>query len=539
MVPNATVLDPARLAALRQVALLDTPVDAAFDRLTRLATRLLDAPVSLVTLVDAERQVFKGCTGLPEPWASLRESPLSHSFCQHTLGSPAPLVVDDARRDPCLCENHAIRDLGVIAYLGIPLITSDGHALGAFCVIDHQPRKWTNEQVGLLRDLSASVLTEIELRAAAQEAKIQADRAERESREKVALLESAGEGIYGVDADMRCTFINPAGARLLGYHPEEVLGQRMHPLIHHTRADGAPFPEAECPVVGSLRTGLGVELDDETLWRRDGSSFSAQYCSSPIRDGDRIQGAVVVFHDNTERKRVEAALRRDALLLANVHDSIILTDLDGIITYWNEGATRLFGWEAPEVLGKPYADRYPEPVRAWIAEQIKARGSGSDWDGEWEDYRKDGSRVWIDACVRALTDAAGKPLGILGIARDLTARKQAEHALREAENRYRTIIEQSPFSIQIIAPDGATRMANAAFEALWGVSRAVLVGYNLLQDPQLARKGLLPQIERAFAGETVTLPPVFYDPGEDEAPGRGRWVESFFYPVKDEAGRVR
>ena len=170
----AIVRDAARLAALRHAALLDTPAEEAFDRLTRLATKILHAPTALVALVDEDRQFFKSCVGLPEPWASQRETPLSHSFCQHTIASGEPLVIVDARVHPLVHDNLAIRDLNVVAYAGIPLITADGAALGSFCVIDEQPRAWTAAEIEILKELSASVIAEIDLRRATREAQHQA-----------------------------------------------------------------------------------------------------------------------------------------------------------------------------------------------------------------------------------------------------------------------------------------------------------------------------------------------------------------------------
>jgi hypothetical protein len=160
---DAAVLDPDRLDALRATGLLDSDVKPSFDRLARLAAHVLNAPVALVSLVDADRQFFKSCLGLPEPWASARESPLTHSFCQHAVASREPLLVDDAREHEFLRDNLAIRDMGVIAYAGIPLIDADGRALGTLCVIDSRPRHWTTHQVQLLSDLAASVVTEINL----------------------------------------------------------------------------------------------------------------------------------------------------------------------------------------------------------------------------------------------------------------------------------------------------------------------------------------------------------------------------------------
>ncbi len=159
------IKDADRLNALHQLCLLDTPADPAFDRLTRLACRLLDVPVSLVSLVDADRQFFKSQSGLPEPYATRCETDLSHSFCQHTVATTEPLIITDAREHPLVHDNLAIDELNVIAYLGIPLITSEGHTLGSLCAIDHQPRIWSDEDVANLSDLAQSVMTEIELRS--------------------------------------------------------------------------------------------------------------------------------------------------------------------------------------------------------------------------------------------------------------------------------------------------------------------------------------------------------------------------------------
>ena len=161
------VRDPDRLAALRATGALGGPFRPALDRIAHVAARVLNAPVAFVSLVDQDRQVFAGCVGLAkEPWASDRATPLSHSFCQHAVARREPLIINDAREDPVLKDNLAIRDLDVIAYLGVPLITPDGHALGSLCVIDDKPRLWTTEQVQLMADLAQSAVSELRLGAA-------------------------------------------------------------------------------------------------------------------------------------------------------------------------------------------------------------------------------------------------------------------------------------------------------------------------------------------------------------------------------------
>jgi GAF domain-containing protein len=156
--------EPARLAALHAAALLDSPPEEQFDRLARLAAKAVNAPVALVSAIDRDRQFFKSCLGLPEPWASQRETPLSHSFCQHVVAAREPVIVSDARTDERLLDNLAIRDLGVIAYLGVPLITREGHAIGTLCVIDHEPRIWKRDEISLIKDVASAVVTEITLR---------------------------------------------------------------------------------------------------------------------------------------------------------------------------------------------------------------------------------------------------------------------------------------------------------------------------------------------------------------------------------------
>jgi GAF domain-containing protein len=153
-----------RLGALQRTGLLDSPPDAAFDRLTRLASKIIRAPMALVSLVDSDRQFFTSAVGLPEPWKSRRGTPLTHSVCKHVVATARELVVSDARAHPLLCGNMAIQHLGIIAYAGAPLVSADGQALGSLCVIDTKPREWTEADLEILRELAAIAMREIELR---------------------------------------------------------------------------------------------------------------------------------------------------------------------------------------------------------------------------------------------------------------------------------------------------------------------------------------------------------------------------------------
>lgn len=166
---HEVLTNPQRLRQLRATGLLDAPTEEAFDRLTRLAGKLLRAPLSTVTLVDDDRQFYMSCTGFPEPLATLRETPLEFSFCRHTVVLGKPLIIPDVRDHPLVGDNPAIGEFGVTAYAGIPLLSADGHALGTLCVMDFEIRNWTADEVSSLTDLAAAVSTEIELRMDIQE----------------------------------------------------------------------------------------------------------------------------------------------------------------------------------------------------------------------------------------------------------------------------------------------------------------------------------------------------------------------------------
>jgi len=158
---EAVVTDPERVAALRRLMLLDTGPTDALDRLARLTARTLRSPIALVTLIEADRQYFKASFGLPEPLASTRETPLTWSICQYAVGLGFPLVVCDSRVEHWLDDNPAVREFGVRAYAGAPLVTREGHAVGALCAIDLSPRNWTDDDVANLVDLAALVMREI------------------------------------------------------------------------------------------------------------------------------------------------------------------------------------------------------------------------------------------------------------------------------------------------------------------------------------------------------------------------------------------
>jgi PAS domain S-box-containing protein len=147
--------------------------------------------------------------------------------------------------------------------------------------------------------LVLSVVRDITERKQAQEA------FERLSKQNELILNSAGEGIFRIDAEGRTTFVNPSAAGMVRWKPEEMIGKAHHALLHHTKADGTPYPAEECPINAPLRDGQIHRADSEIFWRKDGTRFPIEFASAPIREHGKIEGAVILFSDITKRKEAE------------------------------------------------------------------------------------------------------------------------------------------------------------------------------------------------------------------------------------------
>jgi GAF domain-containing protein len=154
--------DPARIAAAGRLWPIDASRAHVLDRLVRLAAGLVQAPIAMVTIVEERRHVFAAHTGLPEHLAAVGSTSLEYSICQHAVARGRPLIVADARKDPLLSDNRAVVELGVVAYAGIPLTTSAGHAVGTLCAIDMVPRDWTDDQLAQLAQLAEFVTDQFE-----------------------------------------------------------------------------------------------------------------------------------------------------------------------------------------------------------------------------------------------------------------------------------------------------------------------------------------------------------------------------------------
>jgi PAS domain S-box-containing protein len=265
----------------------------------------------------------------------------------------------------------------------------------------------------------------------------QRKRAEQQLRHQLeytaTITSSLASGLCAVDREGCITFVNPAAERTLGWVEEELLGKDMHETVHYQRADGIPIPKEECPLLRVVRSGETARIDDDVFTRKDGSPFSVAYTSQPIIEDGHVTGAVVNFRDITQDKRAEETRARLAAIVQSSDDAIIGKTLDGIITNWNRGAERLYGYSAEEVVGQHISVLVPSG-RPDDVPNLLARLRRGEHISRYETVRvtKGGKLLDVSLTLSPIIDAQGNTIGASTIARDITERKRAEKELAQA-----------------------------------------------------------------------------------------------------------
>jgi PAS domain S-box-containing protein len=363
---------------------------------------------------------------------SLDEASIAVWVYQHGNTVAVNDSTSDARVSPRMREMFNVH-----ACVASPLIV-DGKAIGVLMSISQDTKyRYSSRDVALLEGLAREAALAINT-ARLKEQRHQAVEAEAERETQVRLLlDSTAEAIYGVDLEGICTFVNPACVQMLGYTSEEdLLGQNMHDLIHHTLPDGRPYAKEDCLVRHATLTGESSHVENEVHWRADGSSFPVEYWSHPIRRDDEIIGTVVTFFDISERKKAEAKLQDTQKMLQLVLDTI------PVRVFWKDvksvylGCNKLFaedsGLQKPEKLvGKTDFDMgWQEQAELYRADDLDVMQTGiRKHNYEEPQTTPDGEQIWLETSKIPLTDQDGGVIGILGTYHDITDRKRAEEEL--------------------------------------------------------------------------------------------------------------
>ena len=470
-----------RLSLLDALDLLDTPPEPVFDRITRLASRLLDVPMAMFSLVDADRQWFKSRVGM-----EAQETPREYAFCAHAIGMSTPLVVEDATRDRRFSDNPLVNGPPNIRfYAGVPIRTSAGLAIGTLCALDTRPRALSPGEAEVLNDLATILAKEVQYRerlAVAREHLEQSSAVLGASEARFrTIFDIASAGIALVAPDGGWISVNRALCEIVGYAEEELWGltfqQITHPddvaldlgLLDELRQGARAQYQLEKRYirkdggtvwinlnVAPKRNGLGEveyyvavvkDIDAEKRAQQEIASLNADLERRVAARTAELQEANRLLLEAAERQRLaQAELRaseaRLSSVIENANDAYIGLDEGGVVTAWNRQAEETFGWPRAEALGRPIEELVVPPefrprergeVARMLAARVAAMDAAGDGRVEVPAVRRDGSGLTVEVRIRALA-LDGRTV-FSAFLHDITERRQAQER-REYESRH-------------------------------------------------------------------------------------------------------
>ena len=385
----------------------------------------------------------------------------------------------------------------------------------ALAAVKHGAQDYLNKKKATGQVLIRVVRYAIERKRSEEHLQISKEGAEQ-------LLEYADEGIYSVDLEGNCTFINPSAIRMLGYDDEsQLLGKYIHPLIHHTRADGSPCLDKECRVYTSTRSGKIFHVDDEVLWRSDGSCFPVEYRTAPTRVNGVINGSVVTFSDITQRKQVESNLKaaHDELeqrvkdrtrhfekvnqllkieieqrikaqevldterefisaLMDTVGALVCVLDKEGRIVMFNRACEETTGYHFDEMKGKYVWDLLLleediEPVTQ-VIKNLQAGHFPNRFENYW--LTKSGEKRMIVWTNTVLLDDDGEVKNIIGTGIDITEKRKVE------EKEKQRVLELAHVSRLSTMGEMATQIAHELNQPLSAITTYSDAGLYMLES---------------------------------------------------------
>ncbi len=471
--------EAARLDALRSFAVLDTAPESAFDDLTRLAAHVCGTPIALVSLIDDCRQWFKSRYGL-----AAAETPRDIAFCTHAILDDGLFEVPDAAADERFRDNPLVTgEPRIRFYAGMPLVTPEGHALGTLCVIDRVHRTLTDGQRDALRVLARQVVAQLLLRQ-----QLLSTEFELQQQETFRVLfEQSSDAHLIFDERDGIIDCNDAAVAMLRYRDKsEVLALHPAVLSPEFQPDGRRSMD-KCIDMDAAARQNGFHRIDWTHRRADGEEFPCEATITPVELHGRTV-LLMVWHDLTERKRAEDALRESEEILRSAFEDaaigMALVAPDGRWLRVNRSLSAILGYAPDELLATDFQTlTHPDDLAAdlELLHRVLA-GELCTYQMEKRYFHKDGRTLHATLSVSLVRDAAGGPLYFVSQIQDVSRQKAAEYALRDSEAKFRGIVDRLGEGLFVVDP--VTRRfveANAAILTMLGYTAAEFFARTLLE----------------------------------------------------------
>jgi PAS domain S-box-containing protein len=522
-----------RLSALREYRLLDTAAEEELDDLTHLAAQICGTPISMITLVDQDRQWFKSLYGI-----EVHETPRDISFCARTILEEDLLLVPDTLSDERFVRNPFVTgEPKVRFYAGTPLVTPQGHTLGTICVLDTVPRELTPAQKDALRRLGRQTVVLMNSRLNAARLK-ESEAMERESQRFLqGTLDALTSHIAVLDEKGVIVAVNKAWRHFAGSATKCGIGDNYLDIC--ASENSATWSEGTAVAQG-IRAVLEGQKDFCLEYALQGITDDQWFSMCVTRfEGERAVRVVVASEDITERKQTELRLRESEATLTKSQEMVHmgswelglsnLNDIKANSLKWSDGLFRIFGYEPDEI--ELSNDLFFNAVHPDDRERVAA-GMGKALRGEGiysEEYRiflPDGSeRILHSKAELVYNEETGLPVKAIGLGQDITERKRTEEALRRSEALFRALINSSWDAFHLVQPDGRIIFESPAVTRLLGYLPEEMVGCNALEfvhpdDFARVLEGSRTLLNQPGSMRTINLRVRHID-------GTWRWVESF------------
>ncbi len=440
--PEIPENESARLAALARYEVLDTVSEQEFDDITLLASQICEVPIALISLIDGDRQWFKSRVGL-----DATETPRDISFCGHAILDNTLFEVSNALDDSRFADNPLVTGAPDIRfYAGMPIINSDGLALGTLCVIDNTPNTLTSKQRDTLAILARQVMRLLEARIASKQIQQLSEEVNRKAIFKSVLLASAADSIISTTPEGIILTFNQAAENLLGYKQEELVGLYTPAIFHDAEevlvkatALSLEFNQKIVPgfevFVYKARLGM-VDTQEWTYIHKNGNKVPVRLAVSAMRDEhNNIIGFIGMASDISEHKRQEYAIfsatsQLEASLEA-IPDLVWMKNMEGKFLRCNRAFERFLGSDKPNIIGKTDYDFFDKESADFFRFHDK-QATSQDFPlitEEWLTF-DDGYHGLFEVTKTGIKDIAGNLIGTLGMAHDITQRNSIELKLR-------------------------------------------------------------------------------------------------------------